>query len=282
MTLGNELTDPNLWYPTILGVLVVVAAVVLFVGSIYLILGTNMGARLGFLVTFTGLMGFMVVLTSLWITTASPLNTLKGSVPKWEIKEVVPSLDESSVAAVQNIEEDGRKVDAVEQANVKAAVDEGLVTKVSNAVEEFTAEDNKFALFDLVTDYKVLSTFEVGGSNPSWLDFQFTHTPKYAVVEFCGVAPNTQPFGVAPDAPTCAADGSEEAADNGFVVLEFNLGDVKVPPLVAFASSTILFALGLLMLHWWEKDRKAIAAATAAAAATKSTTPDRVREPANV
>ena len=282
MTLGNELTDPNLWYPTILGVLVVVAGVVLFVGSIYLILGTNMGARLGFLVTFTGLMGFMVVLTSLWITTASPLNTLKGSVPKWEIKEVVPSLDESSIAAVQNIEKDGRKVDAVEQANVKAAVDEGLVTKVSNAVEEFTPEDNEFALFDLVTDYKVLSTFEVGGSNPSWLDFQFTHTPKYAVVEFCGAAENTQPFGVAPDTPTCAPDGSDEAAHNGFVVLEFNLGDVKVPPLVAFASSTILFALGLLMLHWWEKDRKAIAAATAAAAVTKTTTPDRVREPANV
>ena len=282
MTLGSELTDPNLWYPTILGVLVVVAAVVLFVGSIYLILGTNMGARLGFLVTFTSLMGFMVVLTSLWITTASPLNTLKGSVPKWEIKEVVPSVDQSKIAAVQNIEQDGHKVDAIEQANVKAAVDEALITKVSNAIETFTPEDNTFALYDAVTDYLVLSTFEVGGSNPSWLDFQFRHTPRYAVVQFCGVAPNTAVFGTAPDTPECAPDGSDEAAHNGFVVLEYNLGDVKFPPLVAFASATLLFVLGLLMLHWWEKDRKAIAAATEAAAAQKSTTPDRVREPANV
>jgi hypothetical protein len=282
MTLGSELTDPNLWYPTILGVLVVVAAVVLFVGSIYLILGTNMGARLGFLVTFTALMGFMVVLTSLWITTASPLNTLKGSVPKWEIKEVVPSLDKATVSEVRNIRQEGSKVSAIEAANVKAAVDEGLVTKVSNAVEEFTPEDNKFAIYEDVTKYLVLSTYEVGGSNPSWLDFQFTHTPRYAVVKFCGTDQTPIVFGTVPPAPECAAAGSEEAADNGFVVLEFNLGDVRFPPIVAFASATLLFVLGLLMLHWWEKDRKAIATATEAAAAQKSTTPDRVREPANV
>jgi len=282
MTLGSEITDPNLWYPTILGVLVVVAGIALFVGSIYLILGTNMGARLGFLVTFTSLMGFMVVLTSLWITTASPLNTLKGSVPKWEIKEVVPSLDQSKIPEVQNIEKDGHKVDAIETANVKAAVDEGLITKVSNAVETFTPEDNKFALYDAVTDYLVLSTFEVGGSKPSWLDFQFTHSPRYAVAQFCGVAPNTAVFGTPPDKPACAPDGSDQAQHNGFVVLEYNLGDVKFPPLVAFASAAILFVLGLLGLHWWEKDRRAIADATEAAAAQKTTTPDRVREPANV
>ena len=281
MTLGSELTDPNLWYPTILGVLVVVAAVVLFVGSIYLILGTNMGARLGFLVTFTSLMGFMVVLTSLWITTASPLNTLRGSVPKWEIKEVVPSLEESTVPEVRNIEEDGSKVSAIEAANVKAAVDEGLVTKVSNAVEEFTPEDNEFATFDAVTEYLVQSTYEIGGSNPSWLDFQFTHTPRFAVVQFCGTDQTPIVFGTVPPAPECAPDGSAEADKNGFVVLEFNLGDVRLPPIIAFGSSVILFVLGLLMLHWWEKDRRALAAATAAAAAT-ATTPARVREPANV
>ena len=282
VTLGAELTNPSLWYPTILGVLVVVAGVTLFVGSIYLILGTNMGARLGFLVTFTALMGFMVVLTSLWITTASPLNTLKGSVPAWEIKQVVPSLKKANVAEVRNVQKDGHKVDAIEQANVKAAVDAGLITKVSNAIQTFTPEDNKFALYDLVTDYLVVSTYEIGGSKPSWLDFQFRHTPRYAVVQFCGVAPNTQPFGVAPDTPNCAADGTDEAAHNGYVILEFNLGDVKFPPIVAFASAALLFTLGLLMLHWWEKDRKTLAARASAATAPTSTTPERVREPANV
>ena len=279
--LASEITDPNLWYPTILGVLVVVAGIMLFVGSIYLILGTNMGARLAFLVTFASLMGFMVVLTSLWITTASPLNTLRGSVPTWEIKDVVSSLDESDIAEVQNIQEDGRKVPVAEAANIKAAVDEGLVTKQDNAVETFTPEDNEFAEFGEVTEYLVTATYEIGGSDPSFLDFEFTHTPLFAVVEFCGVAENTQPFGVAPDAPSCAAEGTEQAESNGFVILEYNLGDVRFPPIVALFSSIILFVLSLLMLGWYEKDRKAIAAAEASAP-VRETTPDRVREPANV
>src|SRR5262249_4273065 len=178
------------------------------------------------------LMGFMVVLTSLWITTASPLNTLKGSVPAWEIKQVVPSLDKAKIAEVRDIEKTGHKVDAIEQANVKAAVDAGLITKVNTAIQTFTPEDNKFAIYNLVTDYLVTKPYEIGGSKPSWLDFQFTHTPRYAVVRFCGVASNTQPFGVAPDTPKCAAEGAIDpvtgtdlSAHNGYVVLEFNLGD---------------------------------------------------------
>ena len=73
--LASEGLEKGLWYPTILGVLVVIAAVVLFLGTIYILLGTNLGARLGFLISFTGLAGFMVILTLLWCTTASPLNT---------------------------------------------------------------------------------------------------------------------------------------------------------------------------------------------------------------
>ena len=47
---AESLVTASIWYPTILGVLVVVAAIVLFIGSIYVLLGTNLGARLGFLV----------------------------------------------------------------------------------------------------------------------------------------------------------------------------------------------------------------------------------------
>ena len=277
VTLANTLLERSLWYPTILGVLVVVAAGVLFVGSIYLILGTNMGARLAFLATFTALMGLMVVLTSLWVTTASPLNTLRGAVPAWQIQEIVADPAKSSIDAVRNIEQDGVKVDPIEAANVKAAVDEGLVTKADTAIEKFTPEDNQFAIYPDVTKYLVVNTWEIGGSNPSWLDGEFTHTPKRAVVQFCGTADNTQPFGVAPDAPACAAEGTANAKDNGFVVLEYNLGDVRLPPVIAFVGSVILFVLGLLMLGWYEKDRRA----EVAAASEPSTTPARTREPAN-
>ena len=59
-----ELIHRTIWYPTILGFLVVIFAVALFCGTIWLLLGTNLGARLGFLVSFTAVTGFGVILTS--------------------------------------------------------------------------------------------------------------------------------------------------------------------------------------------------------------------------
>ena len=37
-------------------------------------------------------------------------------------------------------------------------------------------------------------------------------------------------------------------------MLSRDLGSLRVPPFVAFCMFSILFVLGLLMLHWREKD----------------------------
>ena len=125
--LGLEATPHGLWYPEILGILVVVFAVALFCGSVYVLLATNMGARLGFLVAFTALMGFGVILTSLWITTASPFNTLKGRLPSWKPLENVAMISDAKTSAVRDIATTGRKVAATEASNVKAAADATMV-----------------------------------------------------------------------------------------------------------------------------------------------------------
>jgi hypothetical protein len=253
VTLASELLEKTLWYPTILGVLVVVAGIALFVGSIYLLLGTNLGARLGFLVTFTGLMGFMVVLTLLWCTTASPLNTLKGRIPEWEVKEVVTDVDQSKIDAVRSIEQPRNRVSATEAANVKAAVDEALVPKVATPTEPLEPDANKFAITDFtdVTKYEVLETYEIGGSSPQFWKGEFTHTPLYAAVQFCQVqeAPADRPDVLPPLPPEC-----DDGGRTGFVILERDLGSLRVPAFVAFGMSLILFVLGLLLLHWREKD----------------------------
>ena len=49
------------WEPELRGILTVILGAVVWMGSVYLILGTNLGARLGFLVAFTGLHGFEIV-----------------------------------------------------------------------------------------------------------------------------------------------------------------------------------------------------------------------------
>jgi hypothetical protein len=248
--LAQETIEKTVWYPTILGILVTVFAIALFCGSIYLLLGTNLGARLGFLVAFTGLMAFMVILTTLWITTSSPLNTLKGRIPSWKAQQVVDEPSKANIEAVRDIAKKSNEVSAVEAANVKAAVDETLVRASEAAHGE--PPPQKFAEFGDVTEYKVNATYETGGSKPNPLDFELTHTPLYAVVEFCEVREVEPVFGVPPPEPECASGDSSR-----YLVLERDLGSLRIPPIVAWISSILLFGLGLLALHWREKDEQA-------------------------
>jgi hypothetical protein len=257
VTLAAELLNKGLWYPTILGVLVVVAGIGLFCGSIYVLLGTNLGARLGFLVAFTGLMGFMTLLTLLWCTTASPLNTLKGRIPGWKVQQVVSHVDDAKIGAVRSIEKPKNRVkNPSEAANVKAAVDAALVPKIATPTEPVKPEDNKFAIpeFTDVTRYMILETYEMGGSKPQFWKLQFTHVPQYAAVQFCEVPAADTNSVLPPIPPECMTGGKR-----GFVILQRDLGSLRVPPFVAFGMSLLLFVLGLLMLHWREKDEMAVA-----------------------
>ena len=45
------------WEPELRGLLTVIMGVFVLMGSIYMVMATNMGSRLAFLVTLTGLMG---------------------------------------------------------------------------------------------------------------------------------------------------------------------------------------------------------------------------------
>ena len=126
LNLAQSLVTASIWYPTILGVLVVVSAIVLFFGSIYLLLGTNLGARLGFLVAFTWLMGFLMILSLLWLTTASPLESPKGRVSSWSVVENVSDLTKAKTEAVRDIETKQNRASQTDASNVLAAVDAAL------------------------------------------------------------------------------------------------------------------------------------------------------------
>jgi hypothetical protein len=124
-------------------------------------------------------------------------------------------------------------------------------------------DDNKFAIqgFDDVTKYQVLNTWVVGGSNPKFWKGQFTHTEQVAVVRFCENAPQTVTFGLPPLPPECLQGGKD-----GYVILTKDLGSLRLPPFIAFVTVSILFVLGLLMLHWRERDEQEAEEAKAAQA----------------
>jgi hypothetical protein len=92
----------TLWDPTIKGILVTVCAVGLFCGSAYLLLATNLGARLGFLISWTALFGFLCILTTLWLMTDQPLSTLKGRDAKWVPVQVVTNLKDAKIAVIRD------------------------------------------------------------------------------------------------------------------------------------------------------------------------------------
>jgi hypothetical protein len=95
MPLAFELT----WDPFMRGFLSVAVGVIVLCGSTYLLLGTNVGSRLGFLIAFAGLMGWMTIMGLQWWVYGIGLV---GDVPSWRPIEIVnePSEAETEAAAL--------------------------------------------------------------------------------------------------------------------------------------------------------------------------------------
>jgi hypothetical protein len=71
--------------PEIRGVLVVATAAAILCGSVYLLLSTNIGARLGFQVALAGLFGWLMLLSVFWwIYGVGAIGTL----PSWRVEEI--------------------------------------------------------------------------------------------------------------------------------------------------------------------------------------------------
>ena len=73
-----------------------------------------------------------------------------------------------------------------------------------------------------------------------------------------------QTFGLPPLPPECASGAD---AQRGFIVATFDYGSLRLPPFVVIVITAILFGLGLLVLHWREKDEMAREQAAAGPAA---------------
>jgi hypothetical protein len=247
LTAAEGPAHPNLWNPTILGVLVVLSAIGLFCGSVYLLLSTNLGARLGFLVAAATLTGFMVLLSTLWWTSGnSGIDPPHGKSPSWKVVEVVGDPQEAKIAAVHSITSSGTAVDTAHLANLRPALDAALVkaTLVANVKTPSQPLARFGAALDYLTDFKGNQAFITGGGTKNL----FWHTPKYEVVQFCPKDPN-QPLG---ETPRC-----DPLADKQFAVLAYNFGSLREPVVFQFwIPSVLLFGLSLLGLHWYETDAR--------------------------
>ena len=82
------------WSPEIRGYLVLLIMVGTLIGGTYLILGTNLGARLGFQVAMCALAGWMLCMAIIWAVYGIGL---KGPDPTWKPAEPVAQIGRAHV-----------------------------------------------------------------------------------------------------------------------------------------------------------------------------------------
>jgi hypothetical protein len=249
LLLAAEGGEKTLWDPTILGVITVLCAVGLFCGSVYLLLSTNLGARLGFLVAGARLAAFMVLLSGSWIITATPLNSPKGRTAGWHVKEVVDDPSEAGIEDVRDIVGNGSAQDEEQLAQLRPALEAALVT--ASVPENEEAPEQPLAQFsastDLLTDFEGFQAYEMGGGTKNL----FWHNDKYAVVQFCTRLEVEVSAGEAPPVPEC-----DPLVAKQWAVMQYDFGSIRQPPWIYFGFSVLTLAMFLLGLHWYEKDAR--------------------------
>ncbi|HET7720660.1 MAG TPA: hypothetical protein VFK43_11880, partial [Acidimicrobiales bacterium] len=90
------------WFPEIRNILAVVVGVVVLCGSVYLIVGSNVGSRTGLLVTLAGLFGWMATMGVIWWMYGIGMQ---GTAARWHVQELNYSSAEYAGLVDANLED---------------------------------------------------------------------------------------------------------------------------------------------------------------------------------
>ena len=83
------------WDPQIRGFLAFGVGVVVLIGSVYLLLVTNLGLRLGFMIAAAAIFGWMTIMGGIWWAYGN--IGMLGEVNRWEVQEIVyPGLENAA------------------------------------------------------------------------------------------------------------------------------------------------------------------------------------------
>jgi hypothetical protein len=271
-TTANTVLAAFAWDPQVRGFLIVLTAVSILIGSVYMLLATNVGARLGFLLAVAGLSGWCAVMGWIWVVYGIGI---KGDEPHWVPKEiVVGSLRSGSVIKpAKTFPNAWRKLPEGDPilGDASATADKVLVPQQTSGEGGATSDLNVPPPFEQSTDYIVEAGYDTGGEDyflpgghlqrekgffEGWL-----HQPHYSVIQVRPVIPAADIGGV-PPAPQ--PDPTKPPVN---VVMVRDLGSLRQPSaLFAFAFS-VLFTVTCLALHRRDKAVMAARAATGTAPA---------------
>ena len=155
------------WDPDITGYLAVAIGVVVLCGSVYLLLATNVGTRLGFLISLCGLAGWMFLMGIIWWVYGIGLV---GDGPVWSPVQVTTSLNASTIEEVRDL--DGFDLDSSTppgEWNIVAEADAGDINAAADAEVVCPAGDERLlenvsnCLFDSAQNIEHHRALQAGG-----------------------------------------------------------------------------------------------------------------------
>lgn len=245
------------WQPEIRGYIVVLISVVVLMGSTYLLLGTNLGARLGFLIAACGLAGWMMSMAIIWAIYGIGL---KGPTPTWEPAAPITIVRDGALLNQAEVVDAPIDIKGVAPTEAAKKVSQTLVDNgwtvlgesdpargqaVAFADEIIQIETKEFA----AGEYTPVSVYIRGGERypklGESLDFlAFRHKPRYAVVE---VAPLVQQRAEPGRAPARAQIDTTQP--HRYVVMIRDLGALRKPAFLTAIGSGLIFFLLAWLLH---------------------------------
>jgi hypothetical protein len=233
------------WEPQIKGALYVIIAVAVLPGSVFLLMSTNMGSRLGFLLAAAGLFGWLFTLSAVWWAYGTgPV----GLAPTWKGQEtIIGNVAQSSrTAAAARFPRGWKQLDvaAPDVADAAGVVDARIVGTKS--------------IFKSASDYIVVGADEKGGERHgpfhvlNFRPFNVFHDPHYLVISVQKALKQEAVAGQAAPKPTV-----DPSAQPVSVLMVRDLGNVREHPAVVCIACGLLFGIICNQLH--TRDRQAMA-----------------------
>lgn len=248
------------WDITTRGILFPAIMAIILCGSSYVILATNVGNRLGFLLANAAFWGWMTLMTVAWMIYGIGL---KGNPPSWKVQEVITNVGNAQSDRVATLSKwDGKG----KLPKGWTAVAEGTTTRgeAQSSTDAFVVEEK---LFPSAVMYAHVGGAEIGGSqrlklrprlesggdwwNPG--DYRFMgllHQKRYYVDT---IAPyKLDAFG----SPALDAKNKpiiDTTKKPMQVVMVRNLGNLRQPAFKIFLASLILLGVSTRSLHKRDK-----------------------------
>lgn len=271
------------WDPFMRGILITLLFVVLLPGSVLLVLSTDVGGRLGFLLMAAAMTGMMAMLALLWMPLSStadigrpnswkPLQVLTGNYASQVIIKSASTLPVNNLAAgTKPILQPLSKVPhwwwPLQSCNDDSwhKIDPSLINDPESESDTILANTAGVVFppqltspFSATTDYVYIDGFRLGQNSGCLISID-----KHKIYLPFVRGPDIVVLRVLPALPVLTLGGAPVAAQADttkpytYVIMERNLGSVRQPQALMAISMGICFLVICYVLHTREKEKDA-------------------------